>query len=137
MARAAGLTGEALLKEVEKLAVEGSGKGEIAGRLGFKNTTTLTGRLVRASQQTGKPIPAIRRQPRARSKKHVETVQIKRRGRGDAFGVSIPQEPLERLGVVEGDRLTVTVIGRRVVLARAEERERSGPKPPRLIRKSG
>jgi bifunctional DNA-binding transcriptional regulator/antitoxin component of YhaV-PrlF toxin-antitoxin module len=138
MARAAGLSGAALLNEVEKLAGDGYGKGEIAQRLGFKNPTTLTGRLVRASQQTGKPIPIIRHQPKARSKKRVEVVQIKRRGRGDAFGVAIPQEPLERLGVTAGDRLTVTVTGRRILLSPAiDQGQQSGPKPPRLIRKRG
>jgi bifunctional DNA-binding transcriptional regulator/antitoxin component of YhaV-PrlF toxin-antitoxin module len=136
MARAAGLPGEALLKEAARLAGDGYGKGEIAQQLGFKNTTTLTGRLVKASQQTGKPIPAFKRLRKARSKQRVEVVQIKRRGRSDAYGVAIPQEPLERLGVSEGDRLTVTVTGRRILLApTTDQGQHSGPKPPRLIRK--
>ena len=60
MAHGAGPAGAELLHEVEKLAAEGYGKGEIAQRLGFKNPATFSGRLIRASQQTGKPIPAFR-----------------------------------------------------------------------------
>jgi hypothetical protein len=127
-----------LLHRVEELAAEGHGKGEIAKLLGLKSTMTLNSRLVKASQQSGRPIPLFRvgtRKPKA--KPPVQTVQIKRRGKGGAFGVNIPQEPLERLGVAAGDHLTVSVGHRRILLtpAQVQSQEQPGPKLPRLIRK--
>ena len=117
MARHSTLAGADLLKAVERLAGEGYGKGEIAERLGFKNPSTFSGRLVRASQQTGTPIPAFRSRSKSAPKKPVESVQVKPRGRSGSFGVNVPQEPLERLGAKAGDTLSVTVGRRRIVLA--------------------
>jgi hypothetical protein len=124
------------MRRVEQLAAEGYHKGEIAERVGIKNVTTFTARLVRASQQTGKPIPAFKPRSRAPARKRVEAIQIKRRGKGDAYGVNIPQEPLERLGVGPGDAMVVMVKPRRIVLSRADDvgSARSEPRPPRLIR---
>lgn len=48
------------MRAVERLAGEGFGKGEIVERLGFNNPATFDSRLVRASQHTGKPIPAFK-----------------------------------------------------------------------------
>ena len=41
--------------------------------------------------------------------KRVEAVQIRRRGKGEAFGVNIPEEALRRAGVGSGDKLKLTV----------------------------
>jgi antitoxin component of MazEF toxin-antitoxin module len=48
----------------------------------------------------------------------VEFVEIKRRGKGDAFGVNVPQEPLIRAGLKAGDKLRVTVRGKAISLKR-------------------
>ena len=136
MVRHAAPAGADLLKEVEKLAGEGYGKGEIAERLGFRNPSTFSGRLVRASQQTGTPIPACRSRSKSAPKKPVQSVQVKPRGRGGSFGVNVPQEPLERLGAKPGDRLAVTVGRRRIVLAVKGEDQaaKAGPRQPRLVK---
>jgi hypothetical protein len=68
MARQAGPAGADLLKEAERLAGEGYGKGEIAERLGFKNPTTFESRLVKASQQTASPFPPSRGGRRAHAR---------------------------------------------------------------------
>jgi hypothetical protein len=135
MARQAGPAGADLLKEVERLAGEGYGKGEIAGRLGFKNPTTFESRLVKASQQTGKPVPAFKGRA-TRSRKSVERVRVTARGGDRAFGAYLPQEPLERLGVKPGDTLSVNVSRRRIVLAveGEEQAAEAGPRQPRLIK---
>jgi len=135
MACQAGPAGADLLKEVERLAGEGYGKGEIAERLGFKNPTTFESRLVKASQRTGKPIPAFRGRA-TRSRKSVDRVRIKARGGDRAFGAYLPQEPLERLGAKPGDTLTVNVSRRRIVLAveSGEKAAEAGPRHPRLIK---
>ena len=131
MARHAGPAGADLLNEVERLAGEGLRRAEIAERLGFKNPTTFSSRLVRASQQTGKPIPAFKASP----KKPVESVQVKPRGRGGSFGVNVPQEPLERLGAKPGDTLAVTVGRRRIVLAvESEKKAARAASGPRLVK---
>jgi hypothetical protein len=131
MARHAAPAGADLLKEVERLAGEGLRRAEIAERLGFKDPTRFSSRLVRASQQTGKPIPAFKASP----KKPVEAVQVKPRGKGVSFGVNIPQEPLERLGAKPGDMLAVTVGRRRVVLAiKSGEETVHTPPGPRLVK---
>lgn len=134
MARHAAPAGADLLKEVERLAGEGYGKGEIAERLGFKNPTTFDSRLVKASQQTGKPIPAFKGRA-VRSRKAVERVRVKARGGDKAFGAYLPQEPLERLGAKPGDTLTVDVSRRRIVLA-VEDSEQAAapPRGPRLVK---
>jgi hypothetical protein len=116
MARKAAPAGAELLKEVERLAGEGYGKGEIAERLGFKNPTTFESRLVKASQQTGKPVPAFKGRA-SRSRKSVERVRVTARGGDRAFGAYLPQEPLGRLGAKPGDTLGLNVSRRRIVLA--------------------
>ena len=49
------------LRDVEHLAAEGLSRREMVKRLGLKNDSTLVLRLVRASQQTGKAMPAFGR----------------------------------------------------------------------------
>jgi antitoxin component of MazEF toxin-antitoxin module len=137
MARHAAQAGADLLIEVERLAGEGLRRAEIAGRLGFKNLSKFSGRLVRASQQSGKSVPVFRAGSKATARKRVDIVQVKPRGRGNSFGVNVPQEPLERLGAKPGDTLSVNVSRRRVVLAvaRAEERKTAqAPAGPRLVK---
>lgn len=108
-----------LLAQVEKLANEGHNQKQIAKALGFKTTFTLNNRLVKASQITGKPVPKYKphrlgnKEPR-----RVEVVEVKRRGKGNAFGVNIPQEPLVRAGLKPGDKLRVTVRGKTISLTR-------------------
>jgi hypothetical protein len=138
MARHAAPAGADLLKEVERLAGEGYGKGEIAERLGFKNPTTFDSRLVKASQQTGRPIPAFRGRA-TRLRKAVKRVRVKARGGDKAFGAYLPQEPLERLGAKPGDTLTVDVNRRRIVLAVEGEDKpaEAGPRQPRLVKGRG
>jgi hypothetical protein len=141
MPRHAAPAGADLLQEVERLASEGLRRAEIAQRLGFKNLSTFSGRLVRASQQTGQPVPVFRAGSKATARKRVDIVQVKPRGRGSSFGAHIPQEPLERLGAMPGDRLAVTVGRRRVVLVveGGEQATEAGPRHPRLVkgRRSG
>lgn len=106
-----------LLKDVEKLAAEGNNQKQIAKVLGFKTTFTLNNRLVKASQLTGKSVPPFK--PNKGGKKGlklVETVEVKRRGKGNAFGVNIPQEPLMRAKLKPGDRLKVSVRGKTISL---------------------
>jgi hypothetical protein len=126
--------GADLLKEVERLAGEGHGKGEIAERLGFKSPTTFDSRLVMASQRTGMSIPAFRGRA-TRSRKSVERVRVTARGGDRAFGAYLPQEPLERLGVKPGDTLSVNVSRHRIVLAmEGEEQAPTTPRGPRLVK---
>ena len=105
-----------LLKEVSTLAKQGLTQKQIAQELGFKTTFTLSSRLVKASQATGKPIPAFGSAAKGKAEKRVETVEVKRRGKGDAFAVNIPKEPLVRAGIGEGTQLTVKVGKGRIVL---------------------
>jgi AraC-like DNA-binding protein len=65
MARQAGPAGADLLREAERLAGEELRRAEIAKRLGFKSPTTFDSRLVKASQQTGKPVPSFKAVRRA------------------------------------------------------------------------
>ena len=112
-------TGQQLLKTVEKLATEGYNQKEIAKQLGFKTTFTLNNRLVKASQMTGNPVPPFKPKRRGnKGLKPVEMVEIKRRGKGSAFGVNIPQEPLLRAGMKPGDHLKVSVRGKTISLTR-------------------
>ncbi|MEE9162363.1 MAG: hypothetical protein V3U35_05265 [Candidatus Neomarinimicrobiota bacterium] len=104
-----------LLKKVDSLAKQGLTQKQIADELGYSTTFTLNSRLVRASQATGKPIPAFK-PPKKRVEKPVETVEVKRRGKGEAFGVNIPQEPLTRVGVRPGTKFSVKALKGRVVL---------------------
>jgi hypothetical protein len=108
-----------LLKQVERLAAEGHNQKQIAKLLGFKTTFTLNNRLVKASQTTGHPVPPFKLSRRGRKElKRVELVEVKRRGKGQAFGVNVPQEPLMRVGLKPGDKLQVTVRGKTITLAR-------------------
>jgi hypothetical protein len=108
-----------LLHQVEKLAKDGHYQKEIAKALGFKTTFTLNNWLVKASQITGKPVPKFRTMRQSeQGMRKVEFVEIKRRGKGDAFGVNVPQEPLIRAGLKAGDKLRVTVRGKAISLKR-------------------
>ena len=108
-----------LLSQVEQLATEGHTQKEIAKNLGFKTTFTLNNRLVKASQMTGKPVPPFKPEGAGKKgKRRVENVEVKRRGKGDSFGVNVPQEPLSRAGMKPGDILKVSVRGKTVSLTR-------------------
>lgn len=112
-----------LLHQVEALAKEGNNQKQIAGILGFKTTFTLNNRLLQASQTSGKPIPAFRRVGKGKGPKPVEFVEVKRRGKGESFGINVPQEPLVRAGLEPGDKLKVSVRGKRVVLTRSSKED--------------
>jgi hypothetical protein len=108
-----------LLNQVEKLAEGGNNQKQIAKALGFKTTFTLNNRLVKASQITGKPVPKYKSSRKNKDEiKMIEIVEIRRRGKGHAFGVNVPQEPLVRAGFKAGDKLRVTVRGKIVSLRR-------------------
>ncbi|MEE8396460.1 MAG: hypothetical protein V3S29_10435 [bacterium] len=96
-----------LLKTVATLAKQGLTQKQIAEELGYSTTFTLNNRLVKASQATGKPVPAFRGPGKAKAAKRVEMVEVKRRGKGSAFGVNIPQEPLTRVGAKPGSKFSV------------------------------
>ena len=101
---------QALLAQFRGLARSGLNQKQIAAELGYKTTATLMNRLVRASQSSRRPVPAIGRGGAKGGKSNrLETVQIARRGKGNAFGVNIPEEPLRRAGVNPGDTLKLTV----------------------------
>lgn len=82
----------------------------------FNTSFTLSSRLAKASQASGKPVPQFRRAKKDKPQKQVETVEVKRRGKGEAYGVNIPQEPLLRAGVKPGSRFSVKASKGRVVL---------------------
>lgn len=105
-----------LLKKVGVLANQMMTQKQIAGELGFKTTFTLNNRLVKASQLTGKPVPAFKSKGKTRLGKRVEVVEVKRRGKGEAFGLNIPQEPLARAGAQPGTRFSVRASRGRIVL---------------------
>ena len=105
-----------LLKQVDSLAKQGLTQKQITEQLGFKTPFTLNSRLVKASQATGRPIPAFK-PPKKRVEKPVETVEVKRRGKGEAFGVNIPQEPLTRVRAKAGTKFSVKASKGRIVLA--------------------
>jgi hypothetical protein len=108
-----------LLTQVEKLADEGNNQKQIAKALGFKTTFTLNNRLVKASQITGRPVPKYKSSRRSKDEvKRVEIVEVRRRGKGAAFGVNVPQEPLMRAGFKAGEKLRVTVRGKIISLRR-------------------
>ena len=96
-----------LLKKVAALAKRDLTQKQIAEEIGFQNTTTLHSRLVKASQITGKPVPAFKSRGGRASVKRVETLQVKGRGKGDSFGVNVPGEPLARAGFKVGTKLSV------------------------------
>ena len=105
-----------LLKLVASLAKQGLTQKQIAIELGLKTIFTLNTRLVKASQATGKPVPAFRPTKKGRAGKLVDTVEVKRRGKGEAFGVNIPQEPLALAGVKPGSKLSVKALKGRIAL---------------------
>lgn len=108
-----------LLGQVEKLATEGNNQKQIAEILGFKTTFTLNNRLVKASQISGKAVPPFKPGRKGRKGlKQVEFVEVKRRGKGSAYGVNVPQEPLTRAGLKPGDKLKVSVRGKAISLTR-------------------
>ncbi len=107
-----------LFSKVKYLSKKGLSQRQIAENLGIKTTLTLSNRLVRASQITGDAVPPFRK---ARSSlqtdaQAIETVEVNRRGRGSAYGVSIPQEPLQRAGIQLGDVLRLRVRGKSILL---------------------
>lgn len=105
-----------LLKTVGTLAKQGLTQKQIAEQLGFKTTLTLNSRLLKASQASGKPVPAFGGRSKAKAAQRVETVEVKKRGKGVAFGVNIPQEPLTRAGAKPGTKFSVKVLKGRIVL---------------------
>ncbi len=101
---------QAFLARVKGLARSGLNQRQIAAEFGYKTTVTLMSRLLRASQSSRRPVPAIGRGGAKGGKSNrVETVQIARRGKGNAFGVNIPEEPLRSAGVNPGDTLKLTI----------------------------
>lgn len=112
-------TAQNLLREVEKLARENNSQKEIARILGFKTTFTLNNRLVKASQISRRPVPPFKPNKKGgKGLRTVESVEVKRRGKGSAFGVNIPQEPLMRAKLMPGDKLRVSVRGKTISLTK-------------------
>ena len=105
-----------LLKKVDSLAKQGLTQKQIAKELGYSTTFTLNNRLVKASQASGKPVPAFRPPTKGKAKKRVELVEVKKRGKGDAFGLNIPQEPLVRAGAKPGSKFSVKAQRGRITL---------------------
>ena len=105
-----------LLKQVASLAKQGLTQKQIAEELGLKTIFTLNTRLVKASQATGKAVPAFKSAKKNRAERPVDLVEVRRRGKGEAFGLNIPQEPLISAGVKPGSRISVTARKGRVVL---------------------
>ena len=98
-----------LLKRVEALALEGKNQRQISEELGFKTTLTLNSRLVKASQNTGKPVPPFKPLSVGGLRQVDEVVVRRRGGRGNAYGVNVPQEPLRRARIEPGEHLSLTV----------------------------
>ena len=69
-----------LLKKVAALSKLGTTQKQIAKEMGFPTTFTLYNRLVKASQPTGKPVPAFKTAKKGRVEKRVQVVEVKRRG---------------------------------------------------------
>ena len=105
-----------MVLNVEPLELQGMTQKQIAAELGFKSTFTLNNRLVKASQATGKSVPAFSPRGKNKLEKRVEVVEVKQRGKGQSFGVNIPMEPLVRAGVKPGTRLSVKASKGRIVL---------------------
>ena len=105
-----------LLKKVASFAKRGMTQKQIMGELGFKTPFALSNRLVKASQAAGKPVPAFKTAKRGRAARQVEVVEVRRRGKGEAFGLNIPQEPLVRAGVKAGSKFSVKALKGRIVL---------------------
>ena len=105
-----------LLKKVASFAKLGMTQKQMVGELGFKTPFALNNRLVKASQATGKPVPPFRSLRKRKHEKRIELVEVKRRGKGDAFGLNIPQEPLIRAGAKPGTKFSVRALKGRIVL---------------------
>ena len=76
-----------LFKQVASLAKQGLTQKQTAEQLGLKTIFTLNTRLVKSSQATGKPVPAFRQTRKSQVPKWVETVVVKRRGKGGRFWI--------------------------------------------------
>ncbi len=109
-----------LLKEVRSLAKRGFNQGEILDKLGFKNPFTLNNHLVKASQLAKIPIPQFAQRQKEGAKRE-EYAEVRRRGKGNAFGVNIPQEPLERAGFTAGDKVRIKVRKLAVTISKLEK----------------
>ncbi len=105
-----------LFQKVKSLVKNGKTQKEIAVELGFKTPFTLNNRLIKASQISGKPVPSFRPRKKDKPPKRVEMVVVKPRGRANAFGVNVPQEPLSRIGATAGTNLSVRVTKGRIAL---------------------
>ena len=105
-----------LFQKVKSLVKNGMSQKQIAVELGFKTPFTLSSRLIKASQISGKPVPSFRPRKQDKPAKRVEIVEVKKRGRADAFGLNIPQEPLSRIGATAGTKLSVKVTKGRIAL---------------------
>ena len=105
-----------LLKKVASFAKQGMTQKQIVEELGFKTPFTLSSRLVKASQATGKPVPAFKSSRKAKRERPVELVEVRRRGKGDAYGLNIPQEPLIRAGAKPGSRFSLSASKGRIAL---------------------
>ena len=106
-----------LFQKVKSLAKNGLTQKQIAVELGFKTPFTLNNRLIKASQQSGKPVPKFKASKKDGSSARVEMVEVKRRGRGEAFGINVPMETLVRAGINAGTSLSVKVSKGRIVLS--------------------
>ena len=104
-----------VLKKVASFAKRGMTQKQIAGEFGFKTPFALSSRLLKASQATGKPVPAFK-SAKGKFPKRVESVVVRRRGKGEAFGVKIPQDPLIRAGAKPGSRFSVKASKGRIAL---------------------
>ena len=105
-----------LFQKVKSLVKNGKTQKQIAVELGFKTPFALTSKLVKASQNSGKSIPAFKLPKKDKPPKRVEMVEVKKRGKGEAFGVNVPQEPLSRIGATAGTKLSVKVTKGRIAL---------------------
>ena len=105
-----------LLKKVGTLAKQGMTQKQIAAELGISSPATLNNRLVKASQATGKPVPSFKPKGRYNQPKRVDVVEVKKRGKGQSFGLNIPKEPLVRAGAKPGSRFSVKASKGRIVL---------------------
>ena len=106
----------ALLKKVSSLAKQGLTQKQISEELGLKTIFTLNTRLLKASQATGKPVPAFKPTKKGQGAGRIDLVEVRRRGKGEAFGLNIPQEPLNRAGAKPGSKISVSARKGKIVL---------------------
>ncbi len=104
-----------LLSKVKSLTRRGLNQDQIAEELGFKIPFAFSSRVIKVPQAP-KPVPIPKAAKRVGSATRVEQVEVKRRGRGEKFGVNVPQEPLVRAGIEPGTELKVTVRKGRIIL---------------------